>query len=140
MKRSHGPKFVFALALGIFGGCLGDGGGPTPLIDYGSCPALIECAANLAPAARDEYEQAYGPFGTCWSNVSSWSACRDFCRTTLEALNLVAMATGDSCGTCSTDAECASFGLGAHCDNGLCAGGSGSNADGETGEGGRAHV
>ncbi len=90
----------------------------------------------LAPDARDEYEQAYGPNGSCWLNVNAWSACRDFCRTTLEALNLVAMATGDSCGTCATNADCAAFGLGAYCLDGLCAGGSSSNADGESGEDG----
>lgn len=136
MKRSCVPELarVFAFVVGLAAGCSGDDGS-TQLFDYGSCPALIECAADLAPQARDEYEQAYGPGGSCWANVSSWSACKDFCRTTLEGLNLIAMATGDSCGTCSSDADCSSFGGGARCESGLCAGGSGSNADdGETGE------
>jgi hypothetical protein len=88
---------------------------------------LIECAASLAPESRDEYEQAYGPNGSCWLNgPSAWAACRDFCTSTLEALNLVAMVTGDSCGTCSVDTDCSEYGFGASCVDGLCTAGSGS--------------
>lgn len=93
------------------------------LVDHGACDALIDCAANLAPESRDEYEQAYGTVGTCWAGgPGQWQACRDSCEMTLDALNLVAMTTGGaSCGTCSVDADCS--GEGATCEGGFCVGG-----------------
>jgi hypothetical protein len=120
----------------IVGACSsnGGGGGGLALLDRGSCDVLIECAATLAPGARDEYEQVYGPGGSCWLNgPGAWAACRDACRSALDALNLVAMAGGETCGACTTDADCSSFGLGATCVAGLCTGGSGGSADDESG-------
>ena len=119
--------------LGMVASCK-DGGGGGGLIDRGACDLLIECASQIAPEARDEYEAVYGQFGTCWQNPQSWAACRDFCRQTLDALNLAGMITGETCGTCSTNADCAQYGLGAYCDAGLCLGGGGGMSDGETGD------
>lgn len=134
--RLRGWKVSTPLALGSFAACVSDGGSTSSLIDRGSCDVLIECAASLAPEVRDEYEQTYGAGGVCWqSGPNAWAGCRDFCSTTLDSLNLAAMATGDSCGTCTVDANCGEFGAGATCENGFCAGGSGSNADEDSGEG-----
>lgn len=89
---------------------------------------LIECASSLAPESLDEYEQSFGHSGSCWSSgPQMWAECREFCASSLEALNLAAM--GDSCGTCSVDADCTEYGFGASCVGGLCTGGFGSNAD-----------
>lgn len=100
---------------------------------------LIDCAASLAPEARAAYEDAYGPDGTCWSSgPGAWAGCRDFCAMTLEALNLVAMVSGDSCGTCTTVADCKEYGSLATCEAGFCAGGNGSSTTGQSGESGSA--
>lgn len=105
-------------------GCPSEQGGGVQLIDHGVCDVLIDCAASLAPETRDEYESVYGPAGTCWAGgPQQWAACRDACRQTLDALNLVAQATGEACGTCQTDADCSSYGVGAYCDAGYCVAG-----------------
>jgi hypothetical protein len=99
----------------------GSGGG---LVDRGVCDVLIECAATLAPGVHAEYEAAYGPQGSCWlSGSNAWAGCRDACSLTLDTLNLVGQATGMTCGSCMTDDDCASFGVGAMCSNGVCVGG-----------------
>jgi len=126
---------ISALGLGV-GACSDDG---TPsgfaLIDRGSCDVLIACAGSLAPDARDAYEQTYGPNGTCWqTGVTNWPACRDFCASTLDTLNLVGMATGDTCGVCSSDSDCGKFGSGAECQGGICIGGDGIGGDGSGAE------
>jgi hypothetical protein len=114
----------------------GGGGGGGGLLDHGACDLLIECATELAPESRDEYIAAYGDTGTCWqSGPSAWPACRDFCRMSLDALNL-AMLGGETCGTCQIDADCAAYGPGASCDAGLCLGGGDMQSDGETGDSG----
>jgi hypothetical protein len=119
----------------MVGACLGDGGG-TPSLDRGSCDVLIECASSLAPEAHDEYQQVYGAGGTCWLNgPNTWAACRDFCRSSLEALNLAGQVTGDTCGACSVNADCGAFGLGATCVAGLCTGGGGGSGEGGSSEG-----
>jgi hypothetical protein len=112
----------------------GGGGGGVGLIDRGACDLLIDCASTLAPETRDELIATYGQGGACWQGgPQQWAACRDACRASLDALNLVAQATGETCGTCQTDADCAEYGIGAVCDAGLCLGGGGMS-DGETGD------
>jgi hypothetical protein len=97
---------------------------------------LIECAAQLSPESREIYMDTYGPNGSCWNvGAAQWQQCRDACVTTLEALNQIAMASGESCGTCTLLGDCAAFGPTAYCNQGFCAGGDtpeDSNADDET--------
>jgi hypothetical protein len=113
--------------------CNNDGGGGGGLIDHGACDLLIECASTLAPEARDSFIATYGNGGTCWQGgPSQWAACKDACRQSLDALNQLAELTGEACGTCQTDADCAAYGVGTVCDAGLCLGGGVS--DGETGD------
>lgn len=103
------------------------------LLDRGLCDLLIDCATQLAPESRDSYLAAYGPAGTCWTGgPSQWQTCRDVCRQTLDAINLTAQLSGESCGTCMTDADCVSYGAGASCSAGYCVG-AGGQASGESG-------
>ena len=123
------------LALAV--GACKDGGG-SGLIDRGRCDVLIECASSLAPQVRDEYEAAYGEGGTCFGSAdpNAWAACRDACAMALDAINQAAELTGgDTCGTCSSDADCSSFGAGASCDvNGFCVPGDGMAEGGTEGD------
>ena len=138
------PRFPFALLgllVGLPLGACKDGGG-SPFIDRGVCDTLIECASSLAPAARDEYIAAYGQGGTCWmGGPTQWAACRDACRQGLDALNLIGMTTGDTCGTCMSDADCSTLGPNSTCEDGLCVGGgmaeggTDGGTDGETSNG-----
>lgn len=118
----------------VVGACSDGGGQGVQLVDRGACDVLIDCAGSLAPEAEDEYEQTYGPNGTCWdAGPDAWASCRDFCSMTLDALNLTGMLTGQTCGTCSTDSDCADFGATAVCDGGFCELGSDDTmADAET--------
>lgn len=121
-----GNKLSMTLAFGL--GALvacndGGSGSGNAMLDRGACDVLIDCAASLAPDVHDEYEQTYGPNGTCWQNgPNNWPACRDTCATTLQALNSAAMASGQSCGVCSTDADCSDYGDGFVCADGFCSG------------------
>jgi hypothetical protein len=136
MSRSRRRVLLASTTLAVCIGACKDGG--TTLIDRGSCDVLIECAAAIAPEARDEYESVWGQNGTCWQNANpmAWAACRDACKQTLDTINLAGMITGQTCGTCSSDADCSQFGNGAFCDAGLCSGGDGVSDEGETGDGG----
>lgn len=122
---------AFVLLFGCSKG--GDEGGGGGLIDRGSCDVLIECASDLAPESRDQFEAAYGQGGTCWTGgPESWALCRDACRDSLDALNLTGQVSGQTCGTCESDSDCAASGANATCDEGLCVGG---DPDGGTGGG-----
>lgn len=134
MLHPWSRAFACSFVLGMIASCNSGGGGGGGLIDRGACDLLIDCASMLAPEARDEYLAVYGPAGTCWQNPANWAACRDFCRQTLDTLNLAGMLTGETCGTCTTDADCAQYGVTAYCDAGLCLGGGGGMSDGETGD------
>lgn len=115
----------------LLGACKTDDGG-SGIIDRGVCDTLIECASDLAPESRDEFIATYGEGGTCWQNgPAQWAACRDACRDSLDAINLIGQATGQTCGTCSSDGDCSSLGAGASCEDGVCVGGEAS--DGESG-------
>src|SRR5690606_13893766 len=104
----------------LLGACKTGGDGGSTLVDRGVCDTLIECASELAPQSRDQFIAIYGEGGTCWQGApSQWALCRDACRDSLDALNLVGQATGQTCGSCSSDADCS----GAVCENGLCVGG-----------------
>jgi hypothetical protein len=92
------------------------------LIDHGVCDALIACATELAPATHDEFVATYGANGSCWTTTPA-QQCRDMCRMNLDGLNQIGQITGQTCGTCQSDADCAVLGEGAVCDAGLCAGG-----------------
>jgi len=133
VRSLHRNSLVVAATLGLALGACNDGKGTQGLIDRGSCDVLIECAAALAPDARDEYEQAYGAGGTCWqSGPANWATCREACVMALDAINALGRISGESCGTCSSDADCSEFGAGATCNAGLCSGGDGM-AEGESG-------
>jgi hypothetical protein len=130
---------LFAALVGVgLGACNGGGGGGSQLIDRGVCDTLIECASSLAPETRDEYIAAYGEGGMCWmGGPNQWAACRNACRQGLDALNLAGQVTGETCGTCMTDADCGSLGPNATCQDGVCVGasGEGGSEGGSEGEG-----
>ena len=93
----------------------------------GSCPILIECAPELVPNTdADELtrdlDTAYGPEGTCWASGRIYhEQCRNSCVAALEQYNLAVVGQGASCGTCTTDSECAPFGNDAICIENFCA-------------------
>ena len=130
------PRTTGSLGLALAGllgfvlGCGSDSG--TTLVDHGTCPTLIECASQLNPAVRDEYEATWGEDGSCWQGgPENWQACRDACTMALDVLNQAAMISGqDACGTCATDDDCASFGTGASCVEGVCSGGANESGSG----------
>jgi hypothetical protein len=132
LHRSRVLSCSFLLAA--VASCNNDGGGGGGLIDRGACDLLIDCVSSLAPETRDQLIATYGQGGTCWqAGPQQWAACRDACRASLDALNLIGQSTGETCGTCQSDADCATYGVGAVCDAGLCLGGG--MSDGETGDG-----
>ena len=123
--RSRGVAWLAGALLlgGVLGACKTDDG--AGLVDRGSCDTLIACASDLAPDSRDEFVATYGEGGNCWDGgPSQWAACRDACRSSLDALNQVGMITGETCGTCSADGDCQGLlGPAAVCDGGVCVGG-----------------
>ena len=91
------------------------------LVDHGSCDVLIECAAGLSPELTSVFEMAYGPNGTCWDGgPAAWAGCRDDCAQALDVINMAGEGTGETCGVCTSDADCVEFGAGAVCSEGLC--------------------
>lgn len=110
------------------------GGSGTPFIDRGVCDTLIACASELAPESHAQFVSNYGPAGTCWAGgPNQWPLCRQACVDSLDAINLIGQATGQTCGGCQTDADCSAFGPGATCEAGTCVGDEGvAESAGET--------
>jgi peptidyl-prolyl cis-trans isomerase A (cyclophilin A) len=99
-------------------------GEPDPGEYYeGSCPILIECADVIGTDEQKQlFRAAYGVDGSCWAHGPNyWDQCRTSCVTALASINLEAQSTGDSCGDCEADSDCAAFGTDARCVDGWCA-------------------
>lgn len=101
-----------------------------PILDRGACDVLVQCAELLSPALVTEYEETFGEGGTCWAQgPTHWQTCRETCAAAIEAINIAGLATGDTCGICESDADCADFGDGFVCEGELCVAGQGGGDD-----------
>lgn len=110
------------LAIGLCLGLLGCEPPAYPPPFEGSCPVLIECAAELRAPEADLFNEAFGADGTCWSSGPNYyQQCRDSCVAALGSVNEVSLAEGKSCGSCDSDADCQRFGADARCELGWCA-------------------
>jgi hypothetical protein len=131
--KSRVAFVLFGLLVGLPLGACKEGSG-SAFIDRGVCDTLIECASNLAPDARDEYIATYGEGGSCWTGgPNQWAACRNACLQALDGLNLIAQVTGETCGTCMSDADCSTLGPNATCEDGVCVGAGMADGGSETG-------